>query len=158
MKILIICSKVFYSKIQPIKQKLGKIQNKKIPQEKSCGCIVIDNNKVLLVKHNAGHWDFPKGHMEQGETEQETAIRETKEETNIEVEIITGHRYTTQYSPKENTWKEVVYFVAQKKQGILTPQVTEVEKVEWVELEKAKDIITYESSKEILIKVIEDFK
>ena len=27
--------------------------------EKSCGCIVIEGEKVLLVKHNAGHWDFP---------------------------------------------------------------------------------------------------
>ena len=51
--------------------------------EKSCGCIIIDNGKVLLVKQTAGHWGFPKGHVETNETEIETAIRETKEETNL---------------------------------------------------------------------------
>ena len=55
--------------------------------EKSCGSIVIDNDKVLLVKHNAGHWDFPKGHVEANETEVDTAIREVKEETNILIEV-----------------------------------------------------------------------
>lgn len=55
--------------------------------EKSCGAIVIEDGKVLLVKHNAGHWDFPKGHVEEGETEFETAIREVKEETNIDIKL-----------------------------------------------------------------------
>ena len=43
--------------------------------EKSCGCIIIKEGKVLLVQHNVGHWDFPKGHMEENETEVQTAIR-----------------------------------------------------------------------------------
>ena len=37
-------------------------------KEKSCGCIVMHKDKVLLVKHNKGHWDFPKVHVEEGET------------------------------------------------------------------------------------------
>ena len=61
-------------------------------QEKSCGCIIIDNQKILLiyVKDDDGNifWGFPKGHQEEGETDFETAIRETKEETNLDVEII----------------------------------------------------------------------
>ena len=56
-------------------------------KEKSCGTICFDGDKVLMVKHNAGHCAFPKGHVEEGETEFETAIRETKEETGIDVEI-----------------------------------------------------------------------
>ena len=60
--------------------------------EKSCGCIIIDNRKVLLVKQTSGDWGFPKGHVENNETEIETAIRETKEETNIDVEIDEKHR------------------------------------------------------------------
>ena len=65
-------------------------------QEKSCGAIVINkNNKILLVHHNAGHWDFPKGHIENGETEEQTAIREVKEETNIDIIINNKYRYTT---------------------------------------------------------------
>ena len=34
-------------------------------KEKSCGCIVFNNNmEVLLIKMNAGHWSCPKGHVE----------------------------------------------------------------------------------------------
>ena len=81
--------------------------------EKSCGCIVMnDKNEVLLVLHNAGHWDLPKGHVELGETEVQTAKREVKEETNIDIEIDERFRYTTEYSPKEDVMKEVVYFLA----------------------------------------------
>ena len=55
--------------------------------EKSCGAVIIKNNKVLVLQQVAGHWGFPKGHVEKGETEVETAIREIKEETNLDVEI-----------------------------------------------------------------------
>lgn len=60
--------------------------------EKSCGALVYrkyhGNTEILLIKHlNSGHWSFPKGHVEEGETEVETAIREIKEETGIDVMI-----------------------------------------------------------------------
>ena len=58
--------------------------------EKSCGAIVFrkfhGNVEILLIKHaNGGHWSFPKGHVEEGETEVETATREIFEETGISV-------------------------------------------------------------------------
>ena len=56
-------------------------------KEKACGCIIIEDGKVLLIKQHQGFWGFPKGHVEDGETEEETAAREVKEETNIDVEI-----------------------------------------------------------------------
>ena len=49
--------------------------------EKSCGAIIFNDGKVLVVKQTSGFYGFPKGHVEIGETEKETAIRETKEET-----------------------------------------------------------------------------
>lgn len=60
--------------------------------EKSCGAIVYrkshGNIEILLIKHvNSGHWSFPKGHVEGTETEVETAKREIKEETAIDVLI-----------------------------------------------------------------------
>lgn len=124
--------------------------------EKSCGCVVIDDNKVLLIKHNAGHWDLPKGHMEDGETEIETAIREIKEETNIDVEVNENYRYVTEYSPKEDVLKEVVYFIASKKTDKCIPQETEVQIVEWVELNEAIKRITFDNTREILKKAIKD--
>lgn len=128
-------------------------------QEKSCGCIIINNNnEILLIHHNAGHWDFPKGHMEQGETEKQTAIREVKEETNIDVEVNENYRYSTKYSPKENVIKEVVYFLAKNINDNKQAQLEEVSEVKWFKFEDALEIITYSTSKEILIKLKEDLK
>ena len=58
-----------------------------LKKEKACGCIIIENGQVLLIQQTEGHWGFPKGHVEEGETELETAIREVKEETNLDVEV-----------------------------------------------------------------------
>lgn len=128
-------------------------------QEKSCGAIVINkNNKILLVHHNAGHWDFPKGHIENEETEEQTAIREVKEETNIDIIINNKYRYTTSYSPKENVMKEVVYFLAQNIDEDKKPQLEEVSEVKWFTLEEAMNTITYENSKEILNKLKKDIE
>lgn len=121
-------------------------------QEKSCGCIVMnEKNEILLVHHNDGHWDLPKGHMEAGETEIETAIREVKEETNIDVEVNERYRYTTKYSPKENVMKEVVYFLAKNTSNSKEPQLEEVSEVKWYKFDEAIETITYNNSKEILL-------
>ena len=70
--------------------------------EKSCGAIIFyrnrRNTKILLVKNNNGrYWSFPKGHIEQGENEEETAIREIKEETGLELTNIIDLEWTFQY-------------------------------------------------------------
>ena len=59
-------------------------------REKSCGALVLCREdgewKMLLTQNrNGGHWAFLKGHVEAGETEKETAIREVLEETGLEV-------------------------------------------------------------------------
>ena len=41
-------------------------------KEKSCGCIIIEDGKTLLINDNNNNWGFPKGHAEGNETEQET--------------------------------------------------------------------------------------
>ena len=124
--------------------------------EKSCGAIVVDDGKVLLVKHNAGHWDFPKGHVEEGETEIETAIREVKEETNIDIKIEKENKYISEYSPKENVMKTVIYFIGEKVGGEDKPQIEEVSDVEWLDVNKAVERITHQKSKEIMMQVIKD--
>jgi len=128
-------------------------------QEKSCGCIVInDKNEVLLIHHNAGHWDFPKGHVEEGETDVQTAIREVKEETNIDVEVNEKYRYTTEYSQKEDVMKEVVYFLAKNVSDDKEEQIEEVSEVKWFKIEDAIEKITYDTSKEILVKLKNDLE
>ena len=128
----------------------------KIKEEKSCGCIIINENKVLLVKQTKGHWGFPKGHVEQGETEVQTAIREVKEETNIDVEVKEDKRYEEEYYPEENIKKQVVYFLAKNITTNIIPQQSEILEIKWVPLNEAENVITYENSKNIIRKVIND--
>ena len=128
-------------------------------QEKSCGCIIInDKEEVLLVRHNKGHWDFPKGHVESGETEVETAKREVKEETNIDVEVNEEYRYSTKYSPKEDVIKEVIYFLARNINDNRQAQLEEVSEVKWFSIEDAIDKITYDTSRDILIQLKNDLE
>ena len=128
-------------------------------EEKSCGCIVLNNeNQVLLIHHNKGHWDFPKGHVEEGETEVQTAIREVKEETGIDVEVNEKYRYTTKYSPKEGVIKEVVFFLATNISDNKKAQLEEVSEVKWIDYEEAMKIITYNDTRELLIKLRRDLE
>lgn len=126
-------------------------------QEKSCGAIILKEQckelKVLLLKHNAGHWAFAKGHVEGNETEEQTALREIKEETSLDVRLDTNFRTTVRYSPMENVEKEVVYFLAYKTEGNETPQLEEISQMKWLNLEEAMNTVTYEKDKEILEKV-----
>ena len=128
-------------------------------QEKSCGCIVINNNnEVLLIHSNQGHWGFPKGHVEDGESEIQTAKREVKEETNIDVEVVEKYRYTQKYSPEEDVIKEVVLFLAKNIGNDKKAQLEEVSEVKWFTFSEAVEKITFENSKEILIKLNEDLR
>lgn len=122
--------------------------------EKSCGAVIFDNDKVLLIQQVAGHWGFPKGHVEEGETEVETAIREIKEETNLDVEINETKRFVERYSPAVGVEKDVVFFVAKKTGGDIKVQEEEVKATEWLYPNEAMERLTYETSKNILRKVM----
>ena len=126
--------------------------------EKSCGCIIIHKNKVLLVQHNAGHWDFPKGHIEENETEIQTAIREVKEETNIDAIVQENRRYVSEYYTKKDTFKQVIFFIATCKETETKKQEAEIQNIEWLSFKEALERITYSNSKEILKQVMEDIK
>lgn len=126
-------------------------------KEKSCGAIIYNNKKeVLLVKHNAGHWDFPKGHVEKNETEQQTALREIKEETNLEVKLYSDYRYDTHYSPKENVEKTVIFFLATNITNNYKKQDSEIADIGWYSYDDALKLITYDNSKENLKKSYKD--
>jgi len=125
-------------------------------KEKSCGCVIIENNKVLLVKQIDGHYTFPKGHMENNETKEETAIREVFEETGLIVEINKNFRYTENYFVKKNIPKEVVFFLAKRIGGTLKKQETEISELDFYSIDDALNLITYEDTKNILKKVLVD--
>ena len=132
----------------------------KYKKEKSCGIVVFnDKDEVLMVKHNIGHWGIPKGHVEENEKEEETAYREVLEETNIRANIIDGFRKVITYSPKENTIKDVVFFVGIAINTNLSKQDEEVEKVEFLEVSKAIELLTkYPDMKEVLKEAYKFYK
>ena len=122
---------------------------------KSCGCIVIENNKVLLIQQKKGNWGFPKGRVEKNESECETAIREVKEETNIDVIIEDKNKkYIDTYYSKKDEFKEVIFFLGKRIGGEIKPQENEIKNVEWVDLLEAINRITMKSTKELYQKVL----
>lgn len=127
-------------------------------KEKSCGTIIIENNKVLLIQQTDNAWGFPKGHVENNETEQETAIRETKEETNLDVEIISNKKYIINYKINNEIDKEVILFLAKKTSDKIKKQDEEIKNIKWVDLNQAFDIITYENTKDLYKEVLKDIK
>jgi len=121
--------------------------------EKSCGAIVFNNDRVLLVKHRGGHYGFPKGHMEKNETEIETAIREVKEETNIDIIIDKDKRIVTSYMMPNGILKEVVYFIAKNKNEETISQEGEIKEVIWIDYTRVKEFIPFDNMHELLKEV-----
>ena len=125
--------------------------------EKSCGAIIFNDGKVLVVKQTSGFYGFPKGHVEIGETEKETAIREVKEETGLDIKIISNKRYTQSYIVKENVHKDVVFFIAKLENNNEKRQVEEIEEILWIDINEVENILTYDSLKELWKEAKKDF-
>lgn len=123
-------------------------------KEKSCGAVIFnDMNEVLLIKHIKGHWSFPKGHVEGNEQEIETALREIKEETNLDVIIDEKVRFIITYNPKENISKDVVYFKAKTLNDNVILQNEEVLEYKWISYEEAINLVTFDNDRTILEKI-----
>ena len=137
-----------------IREKLSHLHNGQPEKltclyEKSCGAIVIHKRgsrcKILLVRnHNGRNYSFPKGHVEQGETEQQTAIREVKEETGLDIRIIDSFREVADYCPFGKIRKRVVFFMAQTMSDRVRIQKEEIDSYIWVDLDEAHTRCTYE--------------
>ena len=127
-----------------------------LEKEKSCGCIIIENGKVLLIQQTKGHWGFPKGHVKAFETESETAIREVKEETNLDVKIGENKRYTMEYFTDKGTFKLVVLFIAKKISGDEKCQESEIKSRKWMTYEDAVKIITYDNTRELFKQILKE--
>ena len=122
--------------------------------EKSCGALVLRRDKIdgkyyiLMIRHRmGGHRSFPKGHMERGETERMTAVREVYEETAVQIRIDCKFRETVHYNPMPGVSKEVVYFLTHTAQKEIKPREGEIAQVEWVPLEQVEQSLTHENDK-----------
>ena len=125
--------------------------------EKSCGAVTytIKNNVYyfLIEQMNMGHYSLPKGHVEINETEIETALREIKEETNLNVTIDETFKEETIYKVKKHKTKQVVFFLAYfKDENNIIRQEKEVKQILLLPFNEAYKILTYQNDKDILLK------
>lgn len=144
-----------------------------MPREKSAGAIIYrkEDGKTyfLLLHYPSGHWEFPKGHIEQAESEEETVKREIEEETGInDIRIIPGFKKYIKYffrQYKENVsekdrragktpwvFKLVVFFIAEtaQKEIKISP---EHKGFLWLPIKEAIKKTTFVNSKKLLREV-----
>ncbi len=129
-------------------------------QEKSFGVVpfIQDDTGIryLIIKHLAGHWGFPKGHQEAGETDLQTALRELQEETGltpdqikVNAPITDNYKFTKN---NESIEKTVIYFIVQIQNKEVKLQTQEIAEYSWANLETTKSLLTYDESKIVLQK------
>ena len=122
--------------------------------EKSCGAVIFRKDadwNVLLIRHTKGrHVSFPKGHVEPGEMESQTAEREVLEETGLRVRVDRRFRAENRYNIRPDTQKLVVVFAAVTEQAEITPQPEEIAEAFWLPVDEAGERLTYERDRRIM--------
>lgn len=126
--------------------------------EHSCGAVVFrrinEEYRYLLIKNRrSNHWGFPKGHMEKGETREQTAVREVLEETGIHINIVEGFCSESQYRIASKIEKRVEVFLASTSDTQTIIQKEEIEDYIWLRYPEALDMLRFENDKEILMSV-----
>jgi bis(5'-nucleosidyl)-tetraphosphatase len=111
----------------------------------------------LLIQHQAGHWGFPKGHANPGESAIETAKRELEEETGIrDCEVLEEPSFVEHYSfvkEGEPIEKTVTYFLAFVNSMEVQLQAEEIQNSAWSSFEEAVKLITFDANRQVLREV-----
>ena len=131
-------------------------------KEKSCGvipfCSFGNENRVILIKQNNGVVGFSKGHVEINETEEETALRECKEETSLTPTLLKDFRdEISYYMPEYDAYKTVVFFVGVVKDISFKRQESEISDIVVLNIHDALDAISFEDTKSLLKKAYKYF-
>lgn len=123
-------------------------------RERSCGAVVWKKRggrrHYLIIQNRSGHNGFPKGHMEYGETEVETAQREILEETGLDVKLDTSFKAEYRYLVDGYIHKSALYFLASYGEGTFRPQKGEVYGIWLLPYEEALEQLDYEQDRRVL--------
>ncbi len=133
----------------------GRKYNLECRYERSCGAVVYRNIngqiRYLLIKNNrSSNWGFPKGHMEENETMEETATREVLEETGIHISIVPGFVSKSEYTIQSKISKTVYVYVAGTLDTQTVIQKEEIDDYIWLTYENALKNLKFENDKTIL--------
>ena len=113
-----------------------------------------DGWQVLLVHHQKGeYWSFPKGHPEEGEEPLDTAVRELKEETGLEIDEWMGEMVLSESYSFERDGEPIektVFYTIAKVSGAIEIQADDVLAADWFDLNQAEAMITFEASRDVL--------
>jgi len=128
-----------------------------IKWEFSAGGIVFkeeDNKIYVLLVRTKDRWSFPKGNIEKTESKENAAVREIKEETGIEGEIIDYLGNVEYYYRKgiDTIHKFVYYYLLRYKGGEITPQKEEIDEAVFVPIEEAEKLLSFDKDKQFLKK------
>lgn len=123
--------------------------------EKSCGAVVFrrvaSGVQYLLIKNKRSeNWGFPKGHIEQGETERQTATREVLEETGLHINILPEFSAKSEYSIQGRVEKFVTIFLATSEDTALKIQEEEIDDYAWADYVNALKILKFDNDRSIM--------
>lgn len=129
-----------------------------MPKEISAGAVIFRRNgeiKYLLLRYESGHWDFPRGAIELGEKEEDTVVREAKEETGIS-DLVFFPNFREKifwfYKKEGRTiYKEAIFYLAETKMEEVKLSDEHID-FKWLPYEKAIDQITFPNGKKVLEK------
>ena len=109
-----------------------------------------DYRYLLIRNRRSSNWSFPKGHVEAGESQEDTAMREVLEETGLHINIIPGFISKSQYSIQNKIQKTVQLYVATTNDTQTRIQAEEIEDYIWLTYENALRSLKFENDKTIL--------
>lgn len=116
---------------------------------------------VAVQRARHGDWSLPKGHVEAGETKEQAAIREVKEETGIDARIF-YHLGRIQYYFRKPSGalvrKHVDYYLMHAETEELGPPNWEVSEARWVPIQEARNLLSYSKDKEIVTKALVELR
>jgi 8-oxo-dGTP pyrophosphatase MutT (NUDIX family) len=138
---------------------------RKTRNEHSSGGAVIDFRDgapfvAMIATRGRTRWGLPKGAVSPGETSQQAALREVQEETGLDAEIV-GLLDTIEYFFRAGDTlirKSVDFYLMHYAGGTLTPQLSEVDDVEWVALPEAIQRASFDSERKLLSSALEQIE